>query len=225
MAVRVGTGKFAMRWNVTAACLCLIVLAGLALPGCRQESPAVQDSKEDLDLGPLPDFSLVDSDSQAVSNKDLEGNFWVASFVFTQCNTVCPQVSGTMARLQQELIDQDDVRLVSISVDPQHDTPSVLKEYAGRFGADAKRWLFLTGDKERVHRLVIKGFLQGLQESKVPDEKTGQTITHSPRLILLDRRGHIRGLFSGLAVDEKGEAADDVPKLLSRIQQLRGENP
>jgi cytochrome oxidase Cu insertion factor (SCO1/SenC/PrrC family) len=203
----------------------LIVLAGLALPGCRQESPAVEDPKEDLDLGPLPDFSLMDSESQVVSNKDLEGKFWVASFIFTHCNTVCPQVSGTMARMQEELTGQDDVRLVSISVDPEHDTPSVLKEYAGRYGADPKHWLFLTGDKERVHRLIIKGFLQGLQESRVPDEKTGQTITHSPRLVLVDRRGHIRGLFSGLSVDEKGVAIDDVPKLLSRIRQLRGDNP
>src|SRR5713101_367446 len=102
----------------------------------------------DDDLGPVGDFSLTERSGQTVSRADLRGKVWVASFLFTRCCTGCPQITATLAQLQKELQGQPDVILVSFSVDPEHDTPKVLKDYAKEWGADPKRWLFLTGKQE-----------------------------------------------------------------------------
>jgi hypothetical protein len=93
---------------------------------------------EELGFDPVADFTLVNQDGQTVTRADLAGKVWVASFLFTRCCTSCPQVSANLARLQHELAGQDGVVLVSFSVDPDHDTPAVLKAYAEAHGADSK---------------------------------------------------------------------------------------
>src|SRR5262245_31476896 len=139
-----------------------LVAALLTLTGCASWAPPPADD----DLGEVADFALTERGGETVHRADLLGKVWVAAFGFTRCTGPCPQVSGTMARLQAELAGQPEVRLVSFSVDPDHDTPEVLRGYAQRFGADPQRWLFLTGPRDDLYRLIQESFHLAVQQSE-----------------------------------------------------------
>jgi len=100
----------------------------------------------------------MERSERPITRTDLQGLVWISNFFYTHCPDTCPLQSARMARLQGDFADERDVRLVSISVDPEHDTPAVLRDYAQRFGADAERWLFLTGDKAAIYHLAQQGF-------------------------------------------------------------------
>jgi cytochrome oxidase Cu insertion factor (SCO1/SenC/PrrC family) len=112
--------------------------------------------------GSVPDFALTDQHGRLVRRADLEGKVWIASFIFTNCPEECPLMTAEMAQFQSDLANIPDFRLVSISIDPERDTPSVLSQYADRFKADSERWLFLTGDKRAIYRLAREGFRLGI---------------------------------------------------------------
>jgi cytochrome oxidase Cu insertion factor (SCO1/SenC/PrrC family) len=121
---------------------------------------------------------------------------------------------GVLARLQHELADQKDVVLVSFSVDPKRDSPEVLQQYAGRYGADADRWLFLTGDQDKVYSLIKDGFKLGLAQQTGPDVKSGSEVLHSSRLAVVDRQGQIRGSYDALDEGKRAELKQKVAALL-----------
>jgi protein SCO1 len=118
--------------------------------------------------GSVPDFTLTDQRGRSVRRADLAGKIWVASFIFTSCPDECPVMTAEMAQLQADLARVPDLRLVSISVDPEHDTPAALSQYADRFNADPERWLFLTGDKRLIYRLIREGFRLGIVDPEEP---------------------------------------------------------
>ncbi|HWM95367.1 MAG TPA: SCO family protein [Thermoanaerobaculia bacterium] len=153
-------------------------------------------------LGTLPGFSLelplVNRDGRTIRLEDLAGAPWVADFVFTRCPASCPMMTARMARLNREIPADLDVHLVSISVDPVHDTPEVLSRYAAGFQAP-DRWLFLTGGREDVRRLSVEGFKLGL-EMDPPPGMGPEPILHSTRFVLVDGEGQIRGYYE--AFDE-----------------------
>jgi cytochrome oxidase Cu insertion factor (SCO1/SenC/PrrC family) len=140
--------------------------------------------------GSVPDFALTDQRGRPVRRADLEGKVWIASFIFTNCAEECPLMIADMAQLQSDLALVADFRLVSISVDPERDTPTVLSQYADRFEADSERWLFLTGDKRAIYRLAREGFRLGLvdpaeqsQLSPGKDSALGRPTSGVDRLI------------------------------------------
>jgi cytochrome oxidase Cu insertion factor (SCO1/SenC/PrrC family) len=139
-------------------------LGGVALVVIVLVSRAVWSSylaKRNLDLPTfytLPEFSLIDQAGKRVNRRSLLEKVWVADFFYTRCEDTCPLQTAEMARLQKEFAGATDFRLVSFTIDPQQDPPEVIAEYANRFAADAKRWLFLTGQKEDMHRLIRNGF-------------------------------------------------------------------
>lgn len=143
-------------------------------------------------LYPVPEFSLTDQTGQAVTLADLKGRVWVADFIFTNCGGTCPVMTDKMRKLQDTL--PAEVRMVSFSVDPERDTPNALAAYAAEHGAARDRWLFLTGDKQALYDICVKGF-------KLPlDEQGGSAIepvAHSTRFVLIDKQGEIRGYYSG----------------------------
>jgi cytochrome oxidase Cu insertion factor (SCO1/SenC/PrrC family) len=125
----------------------------------------------------VPDFALTNQHGQLVRRADLEGKIWIVSLIFTNCPEECPLMTAEMARLQSDLADMADVRLVSISVDPERDTPPILAQYADRFDADPQRWYFLTGDKRAIYRLAREGFRLGIvdptdQSHRSPAERS-----------------------------------------------------
>ena len=137
-------------------------------------------------IGEIPSFRFTTQEGKVLTKEDLLGKIWVADFVFTRCTGPCPVMTSRMAELAKGLAKAKDVRLVSISVDPEHDTPTVLSEYAGRMLADPSKWIFLTGPKQEIDDFARKGMFQVLayDEKGVP--------THSTRFLVIDRNGWIR---------------------------------
>jgi protein SCO1/2 len=155
-----------------------------------------------------PAFAFTDQDGKTVTTDDLKGSVWVANFIFTRCAGPCPLMTSRMAELNQKLGRKvEDVRLISVSVDPEFDTPAVLKEYAARVNPTPGRWQFLTGPKDKVEETIIKGFLQPLTK-----EPSGQ-VAHSTRFVLVDKDGWIRGF-------QDGNDPEAVQKLLMDIGDI-----
>lgn len=191
---------------------------GETRPGARALSLPV--------LGQVPDFGLTERDGGAIGLEDLRGSVWVADFIFTYCAGPCPIMSQRMKELQDALegAGLHDVRCVSITLDPTRDTPEVLKVYANDYRADAKRWLFLTGAKQQIFDLTLKGFKLAVQ-----DETEEDPIIHSTRFVLVDRRGRIRGYYEAITDNEMQDLvgvsgtplpADVKQKLLADIRSL-----
>ena len=148
---------------------------------------------------PLPEFALTERSGQTVSRDDLLGKVWVASFVFARCTGPCPSVTRTMVRLQDELNLQsrDDVRLVTFTVDPERDDPEELRKYATIYHADPTKWLFLTGPEQTIHNLLQQSFKIQAGRTANPHPVAGQEYDHSTRLVVVDKKGVIRGYFDG----------------------------
>ena len=161
----------------------------------------------------LPDFELVDQQGQTFGTAQLRGRVWIANFFFTRCQTTCPIQTAKLAQFQRQAKNWPDwnrVRLVSLSVDPQHDTPEVLAEYARGYQADAAQWKFLTGPREALWKLSRDGF-----KLPVADDPEGQDlITHSPRFILVDADGQVRGLYDSQKDREIRQMTIDLRYLL-----------
>ena len=133
----------------------------------------------------VPEFSLADQNGQTVTNADLRGNIWIADFIFTRCKGPCPLMTSRMLEMQKALVKTPEVKLVSVTVDPEYDTPEVLKAYAEANFADSERWKFLTGDKAVIEKLVTEGFMQHLAE------ENGEPI-HGTMFLVVDGNGMVR---------------------------------
>ncbi len=141
-------------------------------------------------LHAVPDFSLTDQTGATVTRDSLRGHVWVTDFFFTRCKGPCPLMTARMAELQKALVKAPEVKLVSVTVDPGHDTPEVLREYGAEFQAEPGRWKLLTGDPEAVRRLVTEGFLQPLGE-----DDSGELL-HGTMFMLVDGNGMVRAIYS-----------------------------
>ena len=141
------------------------------------------------DHGALPTFELIDQNNQSISQNDFQGEPSISNFIFTRCQDVCPVLSSRMAYIQETL---PEASLFSITVDPEYDTPSVLKEYGDRFQANHQKWRFVTGSKDQQHA-ITRGFQQAYERQN-SDEKN-PIILHSQKFILVDQKGHIRGFY------------------------------
>ncbi len=177
-----------------------VVIAALALwrgyiesKANRSAPQAPQPTESGIILGTAPAFNLIERSERHVRTEDLKGQIWIADFIFTRCLGPCPRMTAAMARLQETLKHVPDVVLVSFTVDPEHDRPDVLREYAQTHGFDPQRWLFLTGTIQQMEDVQVKGFKMGM---------VGESIHHSDRFVLIDRDGGIRGYFD---VNEAGQ--------------------
>jgi len=191
----------------------VVVLTGVAaawawswLCGTEAENPTPLPV-----IAAVPDFSLIERDGRTVTRADLLGQVWVADFIFANCSGPCPTLTARMRSIELALTEREpDVKLVSFTLDPLRDTPEVLQDYAKRFHADPKRWLFLTGnDEPAVHALVEKGFLLPV----IPATETNPLI-HSNYFVVVDRGGRIRAFHDGLDPNSKPRVLRDIRKLL-----------
>ena len=144
-------------------------------------------------LGTIPEFYFTDSRDKKISRADLNGKVWVADFIFTTCTMACPVLTGNMNLVHKEFRNNDNVRIVSISVYPEYDTPEVLKEYASQYDANTNRWHFLTGPEENVQNVIKNGFKMGDYED---------IIFHSEKFALVDQKGRLRGYYSGMETED-----------------------
>ncbi|UTA67581.1 SCO family protein [Emticicia sp. 21SJ11W-3] len=148
----------------------------------------------------IPAFELTDQNGQKFSSEQTKGKIYVADFFFTRCGTICPKLSSAMLRVQDVFMDNPDVMLISHSVDPNHDTPQVLKEYAKKFDAKNGKWFFLTGEKKAIYDLAIKGYKLPVADASEYDKNiknVDEMFIHSEKIMLIDKDGYIRGIYDG----------------------------
>ena len=171
--------------------------------GLVQEQEAA--TKDLPKLGTISEFDLQTQKGERVGAKHLDGHVWIGSFIFTRCQGPCPMMSQKMARLQKELVEVPNIRHVSISMDPEHDTPEVLLDYANKYGADHERWLFLTGEKGDIIKLAVEAFK--LPAGEDPD-------MHSTRFVLVDQEQKIRGYYDSQDPQSIAKLSSDAKNLV-----------
>lgn len=208
-----------------------LVVGGVVLGARRDRAPGGSTDLEQLGrYGEVPSFVLTERSGRRVTTADLRGSVWVVDFIYTECTESCPTQSLELAQLQRAFSGTPDLRLVSITVDPAHDTPAVLRAYAERYGA-SERWWFLTGDKREIYCLAREGFRLGVTDPRsadVPDcsrsawlapsvawasHGSHGIVMHSARMVLVDRAGQIRAYH--LATDR-----DSMIRLRANLRRL-----
>jgi len=198
-------------WKVIVILIPVITL-GLLL-WLRHIEVAALQQRTVSSYGTVPSFQFVNQNGQSFGSAQLAGRIWIADFIYTTCPGPCPMISTRMSELQKPL-EKTDVHLVSFSVDPEKDTPQVLRGYADKLQAEPNRWDFLTGPKSAIYKLSHDGFklavLDGSDAQGIP--------VHSTRMVLVDRHGEIRGFY-------EATAADAVTKLLADTNHLLRDQP
>jgi protein SCO1/2 len=176
---------------------------------------ALRGSAPELErYGSVPTFHLTSEEGKAFTDEDLRGHVTITNFIFTRCPTICPVFTLKMRRVQDRTEDLgSDVQLLSLSVDPQYDTPDVLQAYAQKSGA-GDRWHFLTGDVEAMQSVVEGGLKismarQGTLEDGTPD------IVHGSHFVLIDAKGQIRGYYNSDDKDRIDQLISDAERLVS----------
>jgi protein SCO1/2/putative membrane protein len=167
------------------------------------------------DLGSVADFALTERGGRTIHRAEFEGKVWVAGFIFTHCNQSCPRITASMAQLQRDFAGNHDLVLVSFSVDPERDTPERLQAYASSYQANPQRWLFLTGNQEAVYQLIRGSFHLGVEQKTGENRVPGDEVLHSNKLVLVDRRGRIRGYFEGTDPEELAQLRRKIAVLIS----------
>jgi protein SCO1/2 len=211
VAVRTPPPKSGMAWKITLLLIPLVTAA--VLFWLRQVQVNALSSRPLPSYGTIPSFELTNQDAQPFGSRELVGKIWIADFIFTSCPGPCPIISTRMSELQKPLA-KSDVRLVSFSVDPEKDTPEVLRTYADKLRKEPFRWDFLTGPLDTITSLSRDGFKLAIAS----EEEPGSGPVHSTRFVLVDRRGTIRGYYDALA-------ADGVTKVLADANHLLREQP
>ncbi|MEO1370683.1 MAG: SCO family protein [Acidobacteriota bacterium] len=200
-------GLFALMWVMLAVTGFLFLQWQDA-----REAAALEARAEALPvLLEAPDFSFTNRDGRTIDRQSLGGQPWVADFIFTTCPGVCPVLTRRMKDLADE-VPADRVRLVSISVDPDNDTPDVLEAYAQKNGA-GDNWLFLTGDRSEIERVIKDGFK--LAYDPTPQANSAEAIVHSNRFVLVDAAGQIRGYYDAFNDDDLANLRRDLASLLA----------
>lgn len=185
--------------------LTFVLLTTLVLAACGNKVETNMEAK-------VADFEFTTQDGDTLSNEDLQGKWWVADFIFTNCETVCIPMTSNMVKLQEKLNEDkiDNVELVSFSVEPDRDTPEVLTEYANEYGADLSNWTFLTGyDFDEITDLSVKSFKNMLAAAPEGEDQ----ITHGAYFFLVNPDGEIIKNYSGMEASEMDQIAEDIKNL------------
>ena len=208
--------------------LLLIALAGALLSGCKSNQQTGLPYFNDPDFTPawfakndpaiqklhtIPSFAFTDQNGRVVTNKTTSGKIYVANFFFTQCGNICPKMTGNMHKVADVFADDSSVLFISHSVMPAYDRVSVLKKYAEDKNITNPNWHLLTGSREKIYALAREGyFADAVSKSAITSQ-----FLHTENFILVDRHGHIRGVYNGTIGVE-------VNNLVKHIQMLKAEN-
>jgi protein SCO1 len=173
-------------------------------------------------IGAVADFTLTNQDGQVTTLAELTNHVWVADIIFTRCAGPCPIITGYMKSLEDALPKTSNARLVTLTTDPDYDTPAIMKRYGERFGADFSRWMFLTGPKAQI------GALGGgsLKLSAVPiqpaDQKNAADLfIHTTIFVVVDKHARLRGIFETMG--DGIEWTNVQPRIVAAVRQLERE--
>ena len=167
-------------------------------------------------LRTISSMDLVDQEGEPVNLQTFRGQPWFANIIFTRCPGPCARMTQKMRQLQEALpAEASEVQLVSLTTDPDFDTPEVLSQYARKFQADIRSWKFLTGTKEEIVRVSTQeGLLVMLEKGEAERESPNDIFLHSTLTVLMDGLGRIRGTYEILEEGQLEEALADLQRLL-----------
>ena len=188
-------------WVYLSALLIIILLIIFLQPDEVEEKLPI--------IAQIPAFDLIDQDGKQFTLNNLKGNVWLADFIFTTCAGPCPIMTERMSTVQHDLLDINKLKFVSFTVNPDYDTPDVLKKYAKRYNADISTWSFVTGKYEKIQELIANGFKMGDEE---------EIVFHSTRFALVDHKGNLRGYYSGTEPKDHEVLTRDIHSLIKEIQ-------
>ena len=193
----------------------------IVYPMLQRELPVIHPRQLDLKLVDaevlqhkgehrILDFELVDQEGDTIRKIDTQGQVIVADFFFTTCRTICPIMTGEMARVQEEFLEEDGVVLLSHSVTPEIDSVNVLKAYAEKHGADPKRWHLMTGDRKQINNLARRSYFACL----VDGDGGEYDLVHTENFVLVDTLGRLRGFYDGTDEEQVDQLIEDVKRLV-----------
>jgi protein SCO1/2 len=188
-------------WSVLVMAMLGVIGTGLLAKFRPDPLPVFYDA---------PAFALTDQDGKPFGCDDLRGKVWVADFIFTTCPGACPKMTMKMSGLQKA-VPARDVHFVSFTVDPDRDTPDVLKRYGQGYDADPARWHFLTGEKSKLFDTAA-----GLKLTAAPAGQFGPEIVHAEKFLLVDGSGRVRGIYNSGDEQELKKLAADASLLADR---------
>jgi protein SCO1/2 len=173
-------------------------------------------------LGPVADFTLMNQDGRATTLADLSNHVWIADIIFTRCAGPCPIMSKQMESLQDALPPASRAKLVTLTTDPDFDTPPVLKKYGERYGANSNRWTFLTGTKSEIGQLAANSLKLSAVPVKPEDQQNpADLFIHSTVFVIVDQHARLRGTF-----ETQGDGVDWTnvqPRIIAAVKQLEHE--
>jgi protein SCO1 len=208
------------QWTIVAGVLLVLATLGIVIT-LVQINWSIASRPALPKLAEVPEFTLTDQHGRTVSRADLLGHVWVADIIFTRCPGPCATMTRNMRELQDTLPSRSQARLVTLTTDPEFDTPAVMKIYAERFGADHSRWLFLTGSKREIANLAVDG-LKLTSIEKEPDQREipEDLFIHSTIFVVVDKRGHLRGVFETTGPDVNApRALHDIVSAVKRLER------
>ena len=198
-------------WGLLVAGLALVMAIGMREIWISAER---KDFRSLPILSQVPDFRFVERDGQSRSLKDLQGEIWVAGFFFSTCSGPCPALNSQMGEISRAVTrTKGKVKVVSITVDPETDTPEKLRVYADKFGA-GKNWWFLTGSLDDTFRLAREGFKLAVEVNPPATASRDGKMLHSTKIVLVDGQGRIRGYYNGTDADLLARILPDIGDLL-----------
>lgn len=185
--------------------------------GRKQFVERIVDGKTVVDTldHTIPDFRLVNQDSNWVTPESFEGKVYVADFFFTSCPTICPTMKKEMLKVYNAYKGNSNVGIISHTIDPKHDTVALLKDFAERLDVKAPKWHFVTGNKEDIYELGQKGYMVTAME----DENEAGGYIHSGAFILVDKEKHVRGVYDGTSSDDVDRLIKDIDRLLATYDE------
>ncbi|RIV24966.1 SCO family protein [Fibrisoma montanum] len=195
---------------------CTLSAEKLPVLGEPQTVKKLVDGKEvdELVYPTIPDFSFTNQDGKAVTQKEVEGKIYIADFFFVTCPTICPIMKKNMLEVYKAYKDSPDVRIISHTIDPEHDTPAVLKQYAQDIGVTGDTWQFVTGDRDKIYEIGERHYLVTAQA----DSTAPGGYIHSGAFVLVDKEKHIRGMYDGTTEEGTKKLINDVRTLLAEYE-------
>ena len=199
-----------IEWVIWGALAVTIVAIAIAFIRSRIQEGTLRVPLTELGL--VPDFTLTNQFGQPLSLSNLLGQVWVADVIFTRCPMSCERMTHRMHALEKQVSDRVPVKFISITTDPEYDSPAVLKKYAERHEVDPGRWHFLTGIKRDVYQLSVAGLKFAVLDNTnrvIPED----LFLHSTHFTVVDKRGRIRGIFEGTEEEDRRQLLLAVKKL------------
>jgi protein SCO1/2 len=158
----------------------------------------------------IVDFELMDQDNQVFSSSKVSQKIWVVEYFFASCKGICPIMNKQLKRVQSAYLGDTNVVLLSFTVDPDNDTPEVLKDYANVHEAQSGKWFFLTGKKDMIYTLARKSFFLLKPAEAENQGDVGSDFIHTNNFVLIDENKQIRGYYDGTNVNEVDELIEDI---------------